>query len=335
MIQTFKIVTILQGLFLLIILYKNRRDYTFNNYFYLTATLVSLLIYLIGDNTTYLFISDIDIFLFDNTIFITFLLLFVKNFNSQNPVRYQDIVLYSIPALFYCGIEIYEIFFGETESIETVEYFLYLIFVVYLMVTFYYILKLNVSGIIKVPFYLLVISLLINYSSVFFSFEGIDFIAVNTVLIFINAFVFYYLTYLLVFNLDFIKQKRNTVKYQKSSLNSEDIEGYKKRIIDAMENGKVFTNENLSLQTFSEYIHIPKHYISEVLNVHLNTNFQDFVNEYRVEEFLKLYTDPVNDHYSILGLASSVGFKNKATFNYNFKKIKGLSPTEYKLKNKL
>lgn len=333
MIQTFKIVTLLQGLFLLIILYKNRKDYTFNNYFYLTATLISLLIYLVGDNTTYLFISDLDIFLVDNTLFITFLLLFVKNFNSQKPISYFDISIYLIPALLYSGIEIYEIFFGENEAIERMEHLLYLIFVIYLLRAFFYILKLNVSTTIKVPFYLLVFSLLINYSSIFFSFEMIDFNMVNSMLIFVIAFVFYYLTYLLVFNIDFIKQKKNTSKYQKSSLNANDIEGYKKRIIDAMETEKVFTNENLSLQTFSEYINIPKHYISEILNIHLNTNFQDFVNEYRVEEFLKLYTNPGNDHYSVLGLASSVGFKNKATFNANFKKIKGVSPTEYKQHN--
>ena len=123
-------------------------------------------------------------------------------------------------------------------------------------------------------------------------------------------------------------------KYKNSALNSNAIDGYKKRIIDAMELDKVFTNENLSLQTFSETVNIPKHFISEILNVHLNTNFQDFVNEYRVEEFIKLYSDPQNDQYSILGLATSVGFKNKATFNANFKKIKGVSPTEYKQNSK-
>ena len=97
-----------------------------------------------------------------------------------------------------------------------------------------------------------------------------------------------------------------------------------------METNKFFTNENLSLQKFSDLVSIPKHYISEILTVHLNTSFQDFVNEYRVEEFIKLYFNTDNDHFTILGIASSAGFKNKATFNSNFKKFKGVSPTEYK-----
>lgn len=331
MIQTLQIVTLLQGIFLLVILYKNKKSYTYNNYFYLNATLISLLIYLIGDNNNNLFISDIDVFLVDNSLFITFFLLFLKNLTNQKPIQFSEIFYYSIPTILYSCIEVYELVFRETETIERMEYLLYLIFVIYLIRAFFYTLKLSVPLLIKTPFYLLIVSLLINYSAFFFSFDLLNIRNFHAILIFVIAFVFYYLTYLFVLKYDFITKPIAVTKYKNSSLHLPDVEAYKKRIIDAMETDKVFTDANLSLQTFSESVAIPKHYISEILNVHLNTNFQDFVNEYRVAEFIKLYSNPDNDHFSILGLATSAGFKNKATFNANFKKIKGVSPTEYKL----
>ena len=330
MLQTIQIIAIIQGLFLLIVLYKNKKSYLFTNYFYLNAALISLLIYLIGDDNTNLFISNSDLFLVDNTFFITFLLLFVKNFNSQKPIQFFKIIPYFIPVAVYFCLEIYELFFVETYYIEVVEHFLYFTFVIYLSLAFYYTQKLSVSTVIKVPFFILIISLFIDYSADIFTFvTRIPNIAnFNSILIFSIAIVFYYLTYLFVFNSDFINLPIN--KYKNSSLNDDDIQTFVSRMKEVMEQQKLYLNQDLSLQSFSEKTTISKHYISEILNTHLNKTFTQFVNEYRVQEFIKLYTNNQNNQYSILGIANSVGFKNKATFNTAFKKIKGESPSKYR-----
>ena len=335
MFQTFQIVTLLQGLFLLLLLYKNKRQYIFTHYFYLNASLISLLIYLLGDTNSNLFISDFDFFIVDNTLFIVFLFLFLKNFNQPKPIQILKIAPYFLPVVVYVFIEVYEMFFGEPFGIESAEHFLYLIFIGYLVGSLYYTLNLKVAIVVKIPFLVLVCSLLTVYLSSIFSFvshfESIEhYRNFNTILIFVIAFVFYYLSYLFAFNSSFINQPIIHNKYKNSSLNEKDIQEYIQKIKEGMESEKLYLNANLSLQHFSESVRIPKHFISEILNVHLQTNFQDFVNEYRVEEFIRLYTNPDNKQYSILGIATSCGFKNKATFNTNFKKIKGVSPTEYK-----
>lgn len=338
MIQALQIVALLQGLFLLVILLKNRENYDSTNFFYLYATLLSLFIFLLTDTNSHLVFSNHDLFLVDNTLFITFLLLFVSNFNSRKPILFYKIGPFFIPVLLYGCIEIYEAYNSETYIIEVFEHLLYLTFAIYLALAFYRTIKLSAPIAVKIPFIILILSLFKDYSFGIFSFftAGIETLEdLNSLFIFEIALVFYYLSYLFVINHDFIKKQAADInKYKNSSLNSNYIGDYKKRIIHAMENDRVFTNENLSLQAFSEIVDIPKHYISEILNVHLNTNFQDFVNEYRVEEFIKLYSNPENDHFSIMGIATSVGFKTKATFNANFKKIKGISPSEYKQQHK-
>lgn len=332
MLQTIQIIAIIQGLFLLIVLFKNRRNYIYANYFYLNFALISLLLFLLGDDNSNLIISNSDFFLVDNTLFITFLLLFLKYFNSRKSIKVVNILPFFIPVFLYIFIELYEIYYAETYKIEVLEHILYFTFVIYLAFSFYYTIKIPVKTTIKIPFFILIVSLFIDYSFSIFNFitNDADNSNITTLFIFEIALVFYYLTYLFVFNSSFINLPEDTTKYKNSSLTQIAIENYISTMKNAMEHEKLFLNSDLSLQIFSEKTAIPKHYISEILNIHLSKTFTQFVNEYRIEEFIKLYTNNQNNQYSILGIANSAGFKNKTTFNAAFKKITGFSPSEYK-----
>ena len=334
MLQTIQIISLLQGIFLLLYLFKNKNKYQVYNFWFLSSLLISLLFYIIGDDNNNLFLSNYDFFFVDKTLFVTLLFLFLKYFKTSKKINYS-IAWYFIPTLIYILIEVYETQLPESFWVEFLEHFIYVVCVIYLILSLFYLKKIEISKFVKTPFYFLLISLLITYDLFIIDFllEDELLVTFSSILIFEISILFYYLTYIFVFDHNFFDLPIITSKYKNSSLNNKDIEEYKTKIIEAMEIDKIFTNENLSLQTFSETIHIPKHYISEILNIHLQTNFQDFINEYRVEEFIKRYSNSENNHFSILGIATSVGFKNKATFNSNFKKIKGISPTEYKQKH--
>lgn len=97
-----------------------------------------------------------------------------------------------------------------------------------------------------------------------------------------------------------------------------------------MEVEKFYLNNKLSIQDVAVKIEVPRQYLSEVLNLHLNISFQDFVNNYRVEEFIDRLQKDQNKHFTLLGIAMDVGFSSKSSFNTTFKRIKGLTPTQYK-----
>jgi len=333
MLQTIQIIALLQGIFLLLFLFKSRKKYYYYNFNFLSALLISLLFYIVGDDNNNLFLHNYDFFFVDKTLFVTLLYLFLKYFDTSKKID-SAILWYFIPTLVYIGIEVYEVLYSETFTIEVLEHSLSIVFIVYLILSLFQLKRIEIAQFIKLPFYFLLYSLLITYalSLVEFQFEEVLLAKLNTLLIFEVSVLFYYLTYIFAFNHNFFDLPVQHSKYKNSSLNSKDVDEYRHRIINAMEVDKVFTNPDLSLQLFSDTINVPKHYISEILSSRLNTNFQDFINQYRVEEFIELYTNPENDHFSILGIATSVGFKNKATFNTNFKKFKGISPTEYKQK---
>ena len=93
--------------------------------------------------------------------------------------------------------------------------------------------------------------------------------------------------------------------------------------------GKPFLDENLTLSKLASMVETTDKKLSYYLNAHLETNFYDFVNGFRISFFLDRIREEQHAHFSILGLAYESGFKSKSSFNRIFKKQTGLSPTDY------
>ena len=92
---------------------------------------------------------------------------------------------------------------------------------------------------------------------------------------------------------------------------------------------KIYLNENLSLREFALHLKADPNLISFILNNHLDNNFYDFVNRYRIEEVKTKLNDPAYKHLTLLGIALESGFNSKTTFNRVFKQITGITPTEF------
>jgi AraC-like DNA-binding protein len=97
-----------------------------------------------------------------------------------------------------------------------------------------------------------------------------------------------------------------------------------------MQSEKPFLDNELNLLKLAAHMQITIHTLSYVINEGYGENFAQYVNRYRVEEAKKLLDDPQVAHLSILGIAFDAGFNSKTVFNTTFKKITGLSPSEYK-----
>jgi AraC-like DNA-binding protein len=65
------------------------------------------------------------------------------------------------------------------------------------------------------------------------------------------------------------------------------------------------------------------------MNGGMGQAFSEVINQYRVAEFQRRAKLPDAARLSLLGLALECGFNSKATFNRAFKKVVGLSPSEW------
>jgi AraC-like DNA-binding protein len=96
-----------------------------------------------------------------------------------------------------------------------------------------------------------------------------------------------------------------------------------------MREQKPYKNPELSVSDLAEIMNIKAHVLSRGINDHFHRNFRDFVNGFRIEEFIALAEKKEYKHYTFLALAQEVGFNSKSTFNLAFKKATDMSPREY------
>ncbi|MFI5160442.1 MAG: ABC transporter permease [Sphingobacteriales bacterium] len=97
-----------------------------------------------------------------------------------------------------------------------------------------------------------------------------------------------------------------------------------------MKVGQFYLDEELTLQSLAKELGISIHELSRIINTGLRKNFNDFVNEFRIQQVARKMKDPAYDRITLLGIAYDCGFNSKTTFNRAFKQIMGKSPAEYK-----
>ena len=101
------------------------------------------------------------------------------------------------------------------------------------------------------------------------------------------------------------------------------------RLSELMQVAKSFKNPELNIAELSDILDTKPHILSKVINEYYNKNFRDFINEYRVNEFIAIAISDEYKNYTFLALAHEVGFNSKSTFNLAFKKVTGFSPRDY------
>ena len=129
-----------------------------------------------------------------------------------------------------------------------------------------------------------------------------------------------------------IKKEIQTVRYQKTQLNGINLEAIHQRLQELMLEQKLYRDEELRLSSLAEELLISPNQLSRILNERYNKNFNEFINYYRIEESKKLLLD--DPQRTILSIAFEVGFNSKATFNSQFVRFTGMTPSEFRKQKK-
>lgn len=97
-----------------------------------------------------------------------------------------------------------------------------------------------------------------------------------------------------------------------------------------MQKEKLYRESELKLETLAHKLGVGKHYVSQVINQHFGVNFFEFINILRIEEARQLLISEDKKSMNIIEIAYAVGFNTKNTFNTAFRRIVGVTPTEYR-----
>jgi AraC-like DNA-binding protein len=119
-------------------------------------------------------------------------------------------------------------------------------------------------------------------------------------------------------------------RYETSSLTDDRAGRALPALMHALDVEKVYLDPHLALSGLAARIGVPAPHLSQIINQRLNQNFPDLINSYRVAEARRRLVDPAWRHYSIMAIAEDVGFRSKSSFNSVFKKLTGMTPSEFR-----
>lgn len=115
---------------------------------------------------------------------------------------------------------------------------------------------------------------------------------------------------------------------------SKEIEEWKLKITTLISTEKLYQNPELTLTEVAKKLNTNISIISKAINLGFKQNFNDFINNYRIEAIIESFANDEHKKNTLLGIAFDAGFNSKATFNRAFKKSTGSSPKEYLAKLK-
>lgn len=114
---------------------------------------------------------------------------------------------------------------------------------------------------------------------------------------------------------------------RRSLLSTDELERLKEKIRDIMRDERPHLEPTLTLTDLTRIVGVNSNVLSYAINKGFSKNFNDFINEYRINDVKEKLDN--NDGSTLIAVAFESGFNSKATFNRAFKKFTGLSPKEY------
>jgi AraC-like DNA-binding protein len=94
---------------------------------------------------------------------------------------------------------------------------------------------------------------------------------------------------------------------------------------------KIYKKEGLTIGELAELMGEQEYRVRRLINGELGfRNFNDFLNQYRVNEACEVLNDRSQNRKTVLEIAYSLGYQSIGPFNKAFKELKGTTPTAYR-----
>lgn len=114
------------------------------------------------------------------------------------------------------------------------------------------------------------------------------------------------------------------------NLSNEQKVVFKEMIEMHFNQNSPFTKMGYTISDLSLEVNIPIYLLSSFINEEYQTNFNDWINDYRIDYLTNLLkTSPKHLKFTLESLGNQVGFSSRSAFNIAIKKRTGKTPSEY------
>ena len=116
------------------------------------------------------------------------------------------------------------------------------------------------------------------------------------------------------------------------TLDEKELEKHRNlflKIDHLMVERQLFKDPNFNIASMSEILRASTSYTSRAIRYSEYSNFNDYVNFYRIGHFISLIHTRDLEKVTLVALSTEAGFRNQSTFNKAFKKFRNVTPSEY------
>ena len=127
--------------------------------------------------------------------------------------------------------------------------------------------------------------------------------------------------------------EKNNEKQENSiawNLSDEALTDVYEQIVTFLKESKIYLSDELTINLLSQKCKLQAHHISKAVNSITSSNFNDFINLFRINEAKERLKNPKFQLFTIEAIGRSVGFKSRTSFIAAFKKFDNITPSEYK-----
>lgn len=125
------------------------------------------------------------------------------------------------------------------------------------------------------------------------------------------------------------EQEESAPKYQ-GLLDQESKDRLFDQIKRVMDDMSIICKPDFSLQQLADQVGSNYKYVSQVLNECYGKSFKQVLNEQRVREACRMFNDAERyGNLTIEAIAANLGFNSRSNFTVTFKRITGISPSDF------
>lgn len=117
-------------------------------------------------------------------------------------------------------------------------------------------------------------------------------------------------------------------KYKKSRITDKELAQLFNSMDEYVKAKRPYLDKDLKMSDIASALGVSPSLLSQVFTLYLKEPYYDYINKYRLEEFKRFIRDGKHKQFTIMALSEQCGFK-KTSFFSTFRKVEGVTPTEY------
>ncbi len=118
-------------------------------------------------------------------------------------------------------------------------------------------------------------------------------------------------------------------KEEKEEKEEERYEELFAEIKNTITKDELFLNTDLTIMEVALAVNQHPKLVSKVINLNTDTNFNTFINDFRVKYAEKVLKNPKYKHITIDEIGKMSGFRSKSVFYSNFKRVLKITPLQF------